>query len=223
MMKFLRSQSQTVLVVVLGVIGLGFLFYGNSGNFLSTGTLHTSNDFGRIDGEDLTVAELTDAVRTARYGLIIQGHQQDLQQPGASAQVAELGWRQLLLLREADRLHINVSDKELVKYIQSLPLFQKDGVYSPDVYEERMGQLKNILRIQSDGGTDPTASTKAIFENVLRNQLTTNAVNSALLSGVRSSSEDVSAQYEKFYGPATVSLITFNPQNLRRLGRGDAR
>ena len=39
MMKFLRSQSQTVLVVVLGVIGLGFLFYGNSGNLLTTGAV----------------------------------------------------------------------------------------------------------------------------------------------------------------------------------------
>jgi peptidyl-prolyl cis-trans isomerase D len=212
MMKFLRSQSQTVLVVVLGVIGLGFLFYGNSGNFLSTGVAHTSNDFGRIDGDDLTVAELTDAVRNTRYGLIIQGHEQDLRQPGASAQVAELAWRQLLLQREADRLHVNVSDKELVTFIQGMPLFQKDGTYSPEVYETRMGELKNLLHIQGDGGTDPVASTKAVFETVLRNELTTTAVSSALFSGVRSSAHDVTSQYDKFYGPATVSFVTFNPQ-----------
>ena len=73
MMKFLRSQSQTVLVVVLGVIGLGFLFYGNAGNLLTAPGSHTSNDFGRIDGEDLSVAQLTDAVRNTRESLMISG------------------------------------------------------------------------------------------------------------------------------------------------------
>jgi peptidyl-prolyl cis-trans isomerase D len=211
MMKFLRSQSQTVLAIVLAVIALGFLFYGNSGNFLTTGVAHTSSDYGRINGDDLTVAELTDAVRNTRYGLIIKGREQDLQQHGASAEVAELAWRQLLLQREAERLHVAVSDRELVKYIQSLPIFQKEGVYSPEVYETRMGELKNILHLPSEDGADPLASTKAVFENVLRNDLTTNAVSSALLAGVRSSIHDVASEYDKFYGPATVSSITFNP------------
>lgn len=213
MMKFLRSQSQTVLVVVLGVIGLGFLFYGNSGNFLTTGTGRTSNDFGSIDGEDLTVADLTDAVRNARYLLKIHGQAQELTQPGASAQVAELAWSQLLLLHEADRLHITVSDKELVDYVHSLPVFQKDGVYNPEVYEKAMGQLKNLLRLPDDSGADPLATTKAVFETVLRNDLTTEAVTKALFSGVRNSAQDVSAQYEKLYGPATVSLVTLDPKS----------
>ena len=212
MMKFLRSQSQTVLVVVMGVIGLGFLFYGNAGNLLTSSGGRASNDYGRIDGEDLTVADLTDAVRNTRDSLAIHGESQQLRQPGASAQVAEEAWRQLLLLREADRLHITVSDKELVDYIQSQPVFQKDGVYSPQVYESMMVRLKDILRIPSDAGVDPIANTKAIFETVLRNDLRTEAVRKALFSTIRSSAHDVSSQYEKYYGPATVSLVTFDPK-----------
>jgi peptidyl-prolyl cis-trans isomerase D len=213
MMKFLRSQSQTVLVVVLGVIGLGFLFYGNAGNLLTNTGGRTSSDYGRIDGEDLTVADLTDAVRNTRYSLIIHGQAQELSKPGASQRVAQEAWRQLLLESEADRLHITVSDKELVDYIQSLPIFQKDGVYSPDVYSDRMKLLGTMLRVPADSGVDPIANTKAIFETVLRNDLRTQAVSKALLSSVRSSAQDVSAQYEKYYGPATVSLVTFDPKS----------
>jgi len=212
MMKFLRSQSQTVLVIFLGVMGLGFLFYGNSGNFLSTGTTHTSTDYGRIDGDDLTVAELTDAVRNTRDSIIIHGQASELQKPGASAGVAEAAWGQLLLLREADRLHITVSDKELVDYIHGLSLFQKDGVYDPDTYQKVMGQLKNILRLPDDSGPDPLASTKAVFETVLRNDLTTQAVSRALFSTIRGSAQDVSTQYQKFYGPATVTVVTVDPK-----------
>ncbi len=213
MMKFLRSQSQTVLVVVLGVIGLGFLFYGNSGNLLTAGQPRTSNDYGRIDGDDLTVADLTDAVRDTRYALIIHGQAQQLKQPGASAGVAEEAWRQLLLLHEADRLHINISDEELVKYIQGMSVFQKNGAYSPEVYENMMGELKTILHISADAGVDPIANTKAVFEEVMRNDLRSQAVFKALFDGARSSAHDVTAQYQKFYGPVTVSLVTFDPKS----------
>jgi peptidyl-prolyl cis-trans isomerase D len=212
MMKFLRSQSQTVLVVVLGVIGLGFLFYGNSGNLLTTGTGHISNDYGRIDGEDLTVAELTDAIRDTRNSLTIHGRAEQLRQPDAAAQVAEEAWRQLLLQHEADRLHIIISDQQLVDYIRGMKDFQKDGVYSPDLYESTMGALKNVFRGASDS-SDPVASTKAIFETVIRNDLRTHEVSQALFSSVRSSASDVNAQYQKLYGPATVSFVTLDPKS----------
>ena len=213
MMKFLRSQSQTVLVVVLGVIALGFLFYGNSGNFLATGSNRTSNDFGRIDGDDLTVAQLTDAVRNTRYALIIQGQEDKLNSPGASRQIAELAWQQLLLQREAERLHITVGDAELANYIKAIPAFQKDGVYSPEAYDKAMTGLRMRLRIQGDNGADPIVMTKDIFANVIRNELTAQAVSSALFTSVRSSAHDVGEQYDKFYGPASVSFVTFNPQS----------
>ncbi|MCE0523016.1 MAG: SurA N-terminal domain-containing protein [Methylacidiphilales bacterium] len=212
MMKFLRSQSQTVLVVVLGVIGLGFLFYGNSGNFLTSPGGRVSNDFGRIDGEDLTVADLTDAVRNTRYALLIGGHAEQLRQPGAAAAVAEEAWRQLLLLHEADRLHIYVSDRQVVDKIRSQPIFQKDGVYSPAAYENAMGMLKIMLHVQSDGGVDAIASTQAIFETVIRNDLRIGAVSEALFSSVRNSAHDVSDQYQKYYGPVQVSVVTFDPK-----------
>jgi len=212
MMKLLRSQSQTVLVVVLGVIGLGFLFYGNSGNFLAGSGGRTNNDFGRIDGEDISQADLTDAVRNTRDSLIINGHAEELRQRGSAAQVAEEAWRQMLLLREADRLHIVISDPELVNEVHGLPIFQKDGVYSPEVYEKMMKVLQNILHVAPDAGGDPLASTKAIFETVMRNDLRVQAVSRALFANCRSSAGDVTAEYAKLYGPATVSVVTFDPK-----------
>ncbi len=201
MMKFLRSQSQMVLIIVLGVIGLGFLFYGSSGALLTGGGGHANNDYGRINGEDLSVAELSAAIRNTRDAIRIGPRPEQLAQPGASAQVAEEAWRQLLLLREADRLHIEVSDKELIDYIHRQPLFQKDGVYSPEEYQARMSDMQNALHISPD-----------TFESIMRNTLRVNAVSTALFSTVHTSAGDVSAQYEKFYGSATVSLVSFDPK-----------
>ena len=48
---------------------------------------------------------------------------------------------------------------------------------------------------------------------MLRDDLRTQAVSKAVLSSVRSSQQDVAAQYQKYYGPATVSVISFDPKN----------
>jgi peptidyl-prolyl cis-trans isomerase D len=204
MMKFLRSQSQTVLWVVLGVIALGFLFYGNSGNFLATPGTRLSNDFGRIDGEDLSTSQLFNAIRNTRYSIMLGSQAQMLNQPNAGKQVAEEAWRRLLLLHEADRLHINVSDRELIDYIHNSPLFQdeKTHAYSPQVYQTRMTELQNGLHISPD-----------TFENIIRDNLRVDAVNAALFASVRTSARDVSEQYQKYFGPTQVSLVSFDPKS----------
>ena len=214
MMKFLRSQSQTVLVVVLGVIGLGFLFYGSSGNLLTAAGGHAINDFGRIDGEDLSVAELYDAVRNTRDMIVLNGGAAKLNQPGMAQQIAEEAWTQLLLQREADRLHIVISDQELVDYIKTLPPFQKDGAFSPDLYKSRMKNIQVLLHVPTDTGVDAAANTQATFETLLRNTLRSNAVSDALFTNVHSSAHAISEQYGKYYGPTTVSYVVFDPKTL---------
>jgi peptidyl-prolyl cis-trans isomerase D len=215
MMKFLRSQSQTVLAVVLAFIALGFLFYGNAGNLLTFGGPRTSNDYGRIDGEDITVGQLYDAVRQARYWITITGRESDLQRPGGTAQLAQSAWNNLLLQHEADRLHIDVSPQEIADWIKKQPGFLKtDGSFDLDKYNTQMKIWQQALRIQPDAGTDPVAATRAVFENMVREMLRTKAVNDALFSSARNSAKDVAAAYAKFYGSTTVSYVTFDPKTL---------
>ena len=200
MMKFLRSQSQTVLVLILVVIGGSFLFYGNVGSLLTSST-GRGNDFGRIDNQDLSVAELYQAVRTTRDALVMSGHAQQLSEPGGRAAVAQEAWRQLLLLHEADRLHVQISDQELIDYIQSQSIFQKDGAYSPELYAKQMTTLQNNFHISPDA-----------FETVVRNSLRTDAVSRALFSPVRAGADNVAADYGKYFGPTQVSVVTFDPK-----------
>jgi peptidyl-prolyl cis-trans isomerase D len=213
-MKFLRSQSQTVLVVVLGVIAVGFLFYGSAGNMLTSGAGgRASTDYGRIDGEDVSVAELYDAVRTARNSVLMSGQEAALRQPGASKQLAQLAWRQLLIRREADLLHIYIGDSEVADAIRKQSSFQKDGAFNLAAYNEWVKGLEPVLHGAPDSGGDTLAGTKAIVENVIRDELRSQAVSEALFDSVRSSPHDVSAQYEKIFGPTTVSYVVFDPKN----------
>ena len=123
MMKFLRSQSQTVLVIVFAVIGLGFLFYGSSGTLLNSPAGQGNSDTGEINGTNVNYADLQNAVRDTRNSIILNGQGEQLKQPGASAQVAQEAWRQMLLMAEADKLHINPTDQQVVDYIRNQPPF----------------------------------------------------------------------------------------------------
>jgi peptidyl-prolyl cis-trans isomerase D len=194
MMKFLRSQSQTVLIVILAVIGLGFLFYGNSGTFLTSGGGGSPTDFGRIDGDDLTVAQLYDAVRNMRSMLALQSREQEVTQ----SQIAESAWQELVALHEADKLHIDVSDAELLAYIQSQPEFQKDGVYSPDQYRTIMTNLQAARHI-----------TPETYAAIIHNKLRTDELYRAMFSSIHAVGGDAKENYEREYGPVQVSYVTF--------------
>ena len=194
-MTFLRSQSQTVLIVILGFLALGFLFYGNSGNFFSGASGPT--DFGRIDGEDLSMADLYGAVRNERSTILLFNHSQ--QQP-TQADIATNAWTRLLLLHEANKLHIDVSDDELIANIQSQPQFQKDGVYSPDLYREFSDYLLNQEHISADA-----------YAGLLHDQMRIAAVYRALFSSIHALGADADARYQKEFGPVQVSYVSFSP------------
>jgi peptidyl-prolyl cis-trans isomerase D len=200
MMKFLRSQSQTVLVVILVVIGGSFIFYGNVGNVL-TGASRGGGDFGSIGGQDLSVAELYDAVRTTRNALLINNQADQLSQPGGRAQLAQEAWHRLLLLHEADRLHIEVSDHEVADYIRNLPMFQKNGVYDPDLYQAEMGMLESRARITPDA-----------FEKLVRESILVEAVSNALFSTIHAAPGEIGSQFDKYYGSVQLKTIAFDPK-----------
>lgn len=201
MMRFLRSWSQTVLIAVLAVLGLGFLFYGNAGNLLTSAGTHVHNDFGRIDHTDITMPEFAEAVRNTRDSYLIQGPDrvQQLSQPGLRKEIIQEAWRQMLLMHEADRLHITIDDSQVKDAIENMPAFQKNGVYNPDLYKSQMVSLQNGLHISPVG-----------FFELIKHDLRLNAVNKALFSTIRASSQDISAQYEKLYAPVQVTVVSLD-------------
>jgi peptidyl-prolyl cis-trans isomerase D len=124
----------------------------------------------------------------------LEGRGRDLTQ----AQIADNAWEQLLALHEANKLHIDVSDEELAAYIQARPEFQKDGVYSPELYRTGMTNLQNALHITPD-----------MYAGLVHDQLRTDALYRALFSSVHSAGGDAAEQYQKEYGPEQISYVTF--------------
>jgi peptidyl-prolyl cis-trans isomerase D len=195
MMTFLRSQSQTVLIVILGFLALGFIFYGNSGSFFSGGGGPT--DFGRIDGDRLAMSDLYGAVRNERSAFVLFNR---TQQEPTQAEIAQQAWTRLLLLHEADKLHIDVSDADIIARIQGQPEFQKDGAYNPDLYREFSTYLLNSQHISPDN-----------YAALIHDQMRIAAVYRALFSSIHAIDADAEADYDKKFGPVQISYVSFSP------------
>ncbi len=215
MMKLLRHQSQWVLGFILAMLVVGFFFYGNSGNLINSPAGQGNGNTGEINGTTITYNELVESVRDTRNALIVNGQGEMLKQDGGRAQLAQEAWKQMLLLAEADKLHINPSDEQVADYIRNQPIFQdpKTGVFSPSLYLERLKFIQTMLNTPISAGPDPMVDTQAAFERVIRNNIRLKEVFVALFGTVRGSGQGAIARYDKVSGPSLVSIVTLNPKS----------
>jgi peptidyl-prolyl cis-trans isomerase D len=89
----------------------------------------------------------------------------------------------VLLLQEAKRMKIKVSNKELSEFIQKLPYFQKDGRFDKQLY-------MNTLKMQA-------RTTPAVFEKDVRDSMIIQQIQEKITSGVAVTDKEVADEVAK--------------------------
>ncbi len=108
---------------------------------------------------------------------------------------------QALLQDEAERLQLDVSNKELVDAIAQIPAFQENGVFN----KERYLQVLAYQRLDSDG-----------FEALQRNELVTNKVRERLQSGVTVTDTDVEDEFRNNNEKVNLSFVSLTPSSFEK-------
>jgi peptidyl-prolyl cis-trans isomerase D len=108
---------------------------------------------------------------------------------------------QSLLLEEADRLGIKVSQKELVDSIAKVPVFQENGTFNRELYLQ-------VLAYQR-----LTAET---FENMQRRQLLVDKVREQIQAGVTVSEQDIEEEYRNRQEQVNLAFLRFSPDSRER-------
>lgn len=96
--------------------------------------------------------------------------------------LGRLGWDMLMMSHEAKKRKIKVSDKEVIDFIRSHPLFNRNGKFDDRIYEY---VLRNNL------GVYPRD-----FEEIVRDILVIYKLNSIITKDVAISDEEVLTQYK---------------------------
>ena len=134
MNNVLVKHGKVTFAIFTAVVIVSFVWFftpGVDGSLLFQQNVGPNSKYGAVLGHDITygdvinVRESTALVRAATFGMSpsrVQSLDDD-----ASFQAA-------LLLKSADVLNVQASDKEVAEVIHTLPVFQKDGEFSPELY-----------------------------------------------------------------------------------------
>jgi peptidyl-prolyl cis-trans isomerase D len=108
---------------------------------------------------------------------------------------------QTLLLEEAERLGIKVSQKELVDSIAQIPVFQENGTFNRELYL----QVLAYQRLNAE-----------TFENMQRRQLLVDKVREQIQAGVSISEQDVEEEYRNRQEQVNLAFLRISPTSRER-------
>ncbi len=136
MLKFFRTKGVTkfVLWLLLILILPAFVLFGTE----SFRAKRKGPAFvGTIGSKKVSFNELFESMAAVRGQLVLNyGYQPQLvsQITENKTLLAKFGWDRLIMLKEAGRNKIRVSDKEVAVYLRSHPLFIRNGRFDDRIY-----------------------------------------------------------------------------------------
>lgn len=128
-----KKVQKRIWIFLLIFILPGFVIWGFSSSVRSM--KETDSGYGRIFNRSVSREQYTEAVRAIESQLQMQlgDNYYQLQK---LFNLKEMALQRLVMLYEADKRRIRVSDQELISYLQKDPSFYRKGVFDSGLYEQ---------------------------------------------------------------------------------------
>ncbi len=131
MLEVLRKKgvNKTILWIIAIIIILSFGVFGTAYR------LDTINSPGTMYGHNVSGKDFQEAYADAR-DQAIRMYGDEFFKNGNRIDLEQETWDRLILLGEAQKRNIQVSDQEVVADIATIPFFQRDGKFDQTLYQE---------------------------------------------------------------------------------------
>ena len=207
MLSFLRKNAGTWLIkLLLGAIVVVFVFWG-VGSFRNRGEGWAA----KIDGEPITLEQYNQAytqlVEYYRKAYGQQFNEELIKMLNLKGKALDQLIDKQLLLREADRLKLIVTDEELAAAVRAMPVFQEDGLFSAKRY-------KGVLSMNR--------MTPESFEASQRESMLIEKLKNLLADGLDVSDPEIQQWYAWRHEKVKVAYILVNPSLLDDITVDDA-
>src|SRR6266542_2881487 len=179
--EYFRGLKLILLFVIVAFIATSFLYFGSDS--LRMGNAR-SNAIASVNGEEIPPARFQ-RVQRNYIEYYRRAYQQDItpemaERLGLTQQVINDLIQEALVLQQAKREGITVSDEELRLRIQSIPAFQDDGRFSRERY---LAQLKQVRIEPSE------------FEAEVRREMLRQKMEAIVRDGIKVSDAEVEQVY----------------------------
>jgi peptidyl-prolyl cis-trans isomerase D len=189
MLNIMRKYSGSIIIkILLGAIVLVFMFWG-VGSFQSQRT----DKVAEIDGKSISLQQYQTA-----YNNLVEQYQRKYGAAFNEELIKSLNIKEYainmvversLLIREAKKLGLKVSDEELLNIIQQNTVFQKNGIFDPELY-------KKVLKANR--------LTPEQFETDYRDNMLIEKLSDIVTKSVKASDEEARKLYE--WGNSAVDI-----------------
>ena len=184
MLKILRHKnvSKFVLWGILILILPAFVVWGAGS--MGKDKQNGPKFVGTIEGKNVSFDNFAGAVSSIRCQIFLNyfNNQKILGELLKNQSlIGKIAWDRLIMLKEAKRLKIKAEDKEVVSYIQSHPLFLRNGKFDEQLYTYI---LRNNLAL------DPRT-----FEEIVRENIAMQKMNETITKDITVLDDELGAYY----------------------------
>ncbi len=202
MLRYMRENTGSwIIKILLGLVILVFIFLGMGSN---SSRRHTRA--AMVDDQVITMTEFQRSyeavVEQMRRMFGKQINEKMLKMLQAKKQAINRLIDQRLLLKEADRLSMDVSDKELRDSLLAIPAFRRDGVFD----------LRTYRRVLAANRLTPE-----IFEADQRKSLKETKVKNFVLENVSVSNMEAGEWYRYKNTKIGIDYIRFEPLSYKNI------
>ena len=198
MLKKLRKKktAKRIWIILIILILPAFVFWG-FGSF--TRSKEELTYAGKIFGKKVPLLEYRDALEAVKNQAIIQ-FGDNFSEIEKRLNLEPLVWDRLILLAEAKKRKINVTDQEVIELIESYPFFQaKNGQFDNRIYSQ---MLQYVFRAQP-----------RVFEEQARSTLILSKLYKEVTGNLNLSEEEIKKEYQKLNEQISLYYIASLPSD----------
>jgi peptidyl-prolyl cis-trans isomerase D len=200
MLEILRKKgvNKTILWFIAIIVILSFGVFGTAYRLDNT-----VNSAGTIFGRNVSIKDFQQAYLDAR-DQAIRIYGDEFFKNGNKIDLEQETWDRLILLKEAQKRNIHVTDQEVVADISAIPFFQKNGQFDQVLYEEI---------VQNPGIFDRSTHD---FEEGVRKQLVIKKLIDAVAPEVVLSDDELKKEYQKRNEKITLQYVLFGASDFAK-------
>lgn len=202
MLTFLSQKLKFILVIILAIIGISFVFFGDwSGSGRGRGPAFSA----KIQGHPISLTDFQHSIRASRIAYTLGTGQIPGSGNEVSRAIAQQAWTRLLLLAEIHGAGLTASPADVQEAIRKHPIFQDPAkkAFSPEYFK----------RFQ-DYVLTPQGVTLDRFFEIMRDQLLIEAWLGGLQDSAVIQVAEAEEAFRNLYGPVTMDYIQITPASV---------
>ncbi|MBN1870178.1 MAG: SurA N-terminal domain-containing protein [Candidatus Omnitrophica bacterium] len=198
MLKILRKKgiAKKILWVVAVVIIISFGFFGTAYLLTGKGVVGYA---GKIFGKKVSLEDFDNVYQETRMQAIRQ-YGADLDKVAHLLNLEAQTWDRMILLHEAKKRRIHISNEQVVQAIRQDPSFQRNGRFDVLIYNA----ILRTLRIRARD-----------YEETMRDNLKISELYRQATSSVTISEEEVFEEYKKRNEKIQISYVLVSPESFK--------